>query len=269
MYNLKEFSEKPDNLLHEINESKDKERPERENVDIPPGDFFNSAGNTRIDEEEETTETTEETKEETTDTPGATPGKKKVTLGKVISAKATITIINIFIPAFIVFAFAKFGYKVEKKAWKLNPEEREIMSPVIQDCLDYIEIDFSNPFYALAFVSIFIYGGKAFDAIPELKKMKQSVDDIDVEEPEDEDTEAKEYATIRMNIEATTSRKDRIKLIIDALIDKDPQNFEEAFKTYSAIFPNRNEKYFSEWLQKNFEALPVALRFDANDGLTL
>lgn len=274
-YNLNEFSEKPDSALHEINT----DAPGDTNAGKPPVDFFNSAGNTKLEDEDEDGKKKEETTEPNSDRP-----KGRVKLGKVISGKTSVTMINIFIPSFLVFAFSRFGYRTEKSVWKLNPEERETLNPVVQDCLDYIEIDFSNPFYALAFVSIMIYGSKAFDAIPELRKMKNDTIEDAVEEFNPDTDRMKQpvkeekpkpqarsqYIETRRQIESTSLRKEKLRLTIQALAEGSPKDLIEAWKIYSGIFPEREEGYFRKWYANNIELMPDVLRFDNNsDGVIL
>jgi len=273
MYNLNEldeFANKPDSELHEsVPIEQPKPTPSNDSPnDSIPSDFFNSAGNTKLAGDD--TEDNEENKEaETTERP-----KGKVTLGKVISGKATVNIINMFIPSFIVFALGKFGYNANKRQFKLTQEEKDIMSPVVQDCLDYIQIDFANPFYALAFVATMIYGSKVFDAIPDLKRMKE---DIEVEETEDDYAieEKKEaavkvkpqYQDLRDKIQSTSIRREKNRLIIEALEEAAPADIIEAWKIYESIFPERNENYFNKWYYNNIELFPESLRFNKKDDI--
>jgi len=161
---LNEFENIPDNELEttistepvqdNVQGSKTLETSNGKPRPLPTMDFFNSAANTSLSEDE-----AEKPKEEGDEHKIEKP-KGQVTLGKVISGKTTVKLINIFIPAFIVFALQKFGYAAQKQQLRLTREEEEIMSPVVQDCLDYITINFDNPFYALAFVASMIYGAK-------------------------------------------------------------------------------------------------------------
>lgn len=272
----------------------------------PTMDFFNSAANTKLSDEEDNVIASEAKKTES-DKP-----KGQVTLGKVISGKTTVKLINIFIPAFIVFALQKFGYSATKQQLKLTKEEEEIMSPVVQDCLDYITINFDNPFYALAFVASMIYGAKIMDVIPDLKKIKTDVlSDEEVNktlsqtEPkqavvrdlrsrvgsvlsppdlpkntqfgtkddnkqrnsklneiaEDSPNLAQQYIEVRAKIDSTSVRRDKVRLIVEAIEQAAPSDLIEMFKIYGAIFPERNENYFRTWYERNVEQFPAHLQF--------
>lgn len=256
-----EFELEP--LPNELINNETKQQPA-----APVIDFFNSAGNTKL--ENETTEAEPETTAINTDRP-----KGKVVLGKVISGKAAVSLVNIFIPSFIVFALNRFGYNAQKAQLKLTSEEKEILAPVVQDCLDYVEINFENPFYALGFVATMIYGSKIFDIVPDLQKIKNDItedipgkddsenDDVinlqDYKKPAPEVN--RQYLEVRKRLESTTIRKEKNKIIIDAIEQAAPKDLIEAYKIYNAIFPERNENYFRKWHSDNIEIFPDSLKF--------
>lgn len=292
MDNLEQFINKPDNELQEptiVDNTGGDPNIHSGNGNIP-ADFFNSAGNTNISGEEKTEGGQTATPEIPTGDPLKPKGK--IVLGKVISGKATVTIINIFIPSFFVFSLRRFGYQSTKNVWKLSKEEQEVLQPVVQECLDYIVINFDNPFYALAFVSAMIYGAKLFDAVPDLKKMRDEITEdseyeeqapIDYkqaardfmrpskeEEYEERNTIRKEadpntaakYKEIRSKIDSTTIRKEQRRLVIEAMEEATPADIIEAWRVYGAIYPERNENYFRQWYERNYEAFPESLRFN-------
>jgi hypothetical protein len=248
---------------------------------VPTMDFFNSAANTKLSDDEES-----KPKEGVgDDTKTAERPKGQVTLGKVISGKTTVKLINIFIPSFIVFALQKFGYSAQKSQLKLTKEEEEILSPVVQDCLDYISINFDNPFYALAFVASMIYGSKVMDVIPDLKKIKadvlkdeETVQAIvrpirkDITKPPElqeaitrseveENPVPDEFKEVRAKIDSTSIRKEKLRLIIETIEQYSPNDLIEMYKIYAGIYPHRNENYFREWYSNNIEAFPDHLKF--------
>jgi len=261
---LKEFSTISDDQLHEGNNA------ETTQNHSPNVDLFNTASNTQLTDDDETRSTDKENVGKDEETPSG-----KIKLGKVISGKNAVAMINIFIPSFVVFAFRRAGYSTSKPEWKLNKEEQETMTPVVQQCLDYIIINFDNPFYALAFVAVMIYGSKAMDAIPELSKIKQDAlsDNTKADLPAKPDTPInsnnsplfKEY---RDRILATSVRKEKTKIIVECIERHEPKNMTEAAKIYQAIFPERTEGYFHEWYNKNLEAIPNSLRFDGTTQST-
>jgi hypothetical protein len=292
--NLQDFSNIPDEQLisnettiQQPGQSTNTAKP-TDSRPAPVMDFFNSAANTKLSDDDKDESKPKE------ETPGVERPKGQVTLGKVISGKTTVKLINIFIPSFIVFALQKFGYAAQKSQLRLTKEEEEIMSPVVQDCLDYITINFDNPFYALAFVASMIYGAKVMDIIPDLKKIKDDVLKDDEGQPvkqaivkemtkrnvdsimkppefneslkqtvEEKPTQevAPEFQEVRAKIDSTSIRKQKLQLIIECIEQYSPNDLIEMYKIYNGIYPHRNENYFREWYSNNVEAFPDHLRF--------
>lgn len=256
---LNEFSQKSNDELNEVQEFQERIY---NNTDSVPVDVFNSAGNTKLTTDELPDET--EDNKETTERP-----KGRVTLGKVISGKTTVKLVNIFIPAFIVFTLNRFGYKSEKRHFRLTMEEENILIPVVQDCLDYVTINFDNPFYTLAFVSSMLWGSKIMDALPELSKVKRKILEPEhngesILEQDDEETNENvtpELQEVRTKHDATTIRNERTRILIEVLEKYNPVDLIEAWKVYSGIFPEKNERTFREWYERNYEKMPDALKF--------
>lgn len=220
-------------------------------------DLFNSAGNTTIQDEPEQPEQ-----------PSLEPPKGKIVLGKLISGKSAVSIVNIFIPSFLVFAVRRFGYKTDKRQFKLTQEERDIMTPVVQECLNYVTLNFDNPFYALAFVVSFIYGSKVMDAIPDLSKIKEE-DTVNNDATEEEEPTNPHFSEIRDKINSTSIRKEKTQLLIEAIENENPSDLIEMFKVYSQIYPERTEQYFRQWYERNFEQFPEHLRFTSSDNISI
>lgn len=243
----------------------------------PTVDAFGLGGAMDIDNEDED----DKGGEAPGDTTGNTePPKGKVTLGKVISGKSAVSILNVFLPSFIVWSLSRFGYRSDKRQFKLTTEEREILSPVVQDCLDHVYVNFDNPFYTLAFVVGMIYGGKVLDAMPDIKKTVTKEDTYEEEQTyyrpsrpqagKDEDAPPPvedKYRAVREKIESTTIRREKNKLVIEEMEAGNPTDLIEAWKIYNGIFPERNENYFRKWYNSNYELMPESLRFpDGNNN---
>lgn len=270
MENLNDFSKIPDENLNESFN--------------PAADIFNSAGNTKFSNDEENNNGSDNkdnnsggnnfannngfsgnTGSNTSDIKG------KVVLGKLISGKQAVTIINIFIPSFIVFALRQFKYDANKQQFKLNNEEKEVLNPVVQDCLNYMSVNFDNPFYALAFVASMIYGSKIMDVIPEVKKITEdSVNDIVSNISKEEVTQQpvvnntpqnREYISIRERIDSTSIRSEKNKIIVETIEQRQPTDLIEMWKIYNGIFPERKENYFRKWYAGNIELFPESLRY--------
>lgn len=272
-FDFSDFENKPDD---EFTQAETKTPSE-----IPASDFFGNAGNNfSVDEE------TEDKQENTED--GKTELKGKVSLGKVLSGKSAVNLVNIFLPSFIVLALNKFGYSSNKGQFKLTNEEKETLTPVVQDCLNNIQVDFENPWYTLMFVASMIYGAKIMDALPDIKKVQElpesaqvvnnngkivpisneyttpiSYDKPVLDTKPDSSTlpDNPKYKEVRDKIDSTSIRKEKNKYLIELFIEEEPKDLIEMFKIYNGVFPHRNENYFRNWYDNNTELFPDNLNF--------
>jgi hypothetical protein len=106
--------------------------------------------------------------------PGTTVVKKslsQLTAGK--GGKFGTRLLDMIIPALICFGAAKAGYRLDKRTFKLTADEREFMEPAMQELLDSLYVDMSNPWAQFALVFGMIYGGKLLDAIPDAEKRRK------------------------------------------------------------------------------------------------
>lgn len=83
--------------------------------------------------------------------------------GQLVTGKVAVKMMDAVLPAIFVVAFAKLGITVKKTALQLTQAEENTLVPVVQDCLNTINMNFSNPWQALAVTLLFIYGGKAIE----------------------------------------------------------------------------------------------------------
>lgn len=93
---------------------------------------------------------------------GPVPGSV-VTAGQLVSGKIAVDMMDAMLPAILVVAFAKMGLSIKKTGLQLTQAEKNTLAPYAEACLNTINMNFSNPWQALAISVIFIYGGKALE----------------------------------------------------------------------------------------------------------
>lgn len=120
--------------------------------------------------------------------PGADPNMpnaNKKTLGQMTGdrgGKLATELMNVMIPAIIIFVASRLTYKVDKKILKLSADEKEMITPAWQNVLDSIFIDFNNPWIQLGIVLGIVYVSKTIEAIPEAKKIVKEVTKVEIQE---------------------------------------------------------------------------------------
>lgn len=98
---------------------------------------------------------------------------KKNRLGKLMGGTFAVDLVDMLIPSLAVYLIRLIGYEFEKKHLQLTKQEKEALSPAVQDVLDEISLDFSNPYINLGVMIAIVYGTKVIDKLPELKKKKE------------------------------------------------------------------------------------------------
>lgn len=93
---------------------------------------------------------------------GGLPGSS-VALGGMIQGKVAIDLMDALLPSIIVLAFHRFGLSVKKSQMQLTQGEKNTLEPIVNACLNSINLDFSNPWAALSVTLLVIYGGKAIE----------------------------------------------------------------------------------------------------------
>lgn len=219
---------------------------------------FEAADNTKIDAHLD-----EEIKDEVKqDIPNVDIPKKGVKLGSVISGKTTVKVTDIFIPSLLVFLINKAGYKADKNKFRLTKEEQDVLNPVVQDCLDYIVIDFANPFYTLALVAGLIYGSKILDVIPETKKIMEEIKEETNEQEIEQETDLDYTKKIQDELISEPLRKEKNKIIIREIENITPENFTDCFRQYLKIYPTRSETTFKSWYKNNIDSFQDQYKFE-------
>lgn len=93
---------------------------------------------------------------------GGLPGST-VALGGMVQGKLVVDLMDALIPAAIVLVFHRFGLSVKKSQMQLTQGEKNTLNPIVEACLNSINLDFSNPWSALSITLLLIYGGKALE----------------------------------------------------------------------------------------------------------
>lgn len=91
------------------------------------------------------------------------PGKTKIKVGNLLEGKFAVDMIDALLPALLVVLFKKMNLSVRKTELQLTEGEKRTLAPVVQDCLNTLDIDFNNPWVALAFTAGIIYGSKVIE----------------------------------------------------------------------------------------------------------
>jgi len=126
-----------------------------------------------------------------TPAPGTAPtvetGTAKKSLSHLVKGKHAVNLLDTILPAVLVFTINLIGYRVTKDKLKLDKEEKETLTPFVEDWLQAIEIDMNNPHYNLLIGISIVYGSKIIDALPSMKKGRGAKTE-DVEHIEERET---------------------------------------------------------------------------------
>jgi hypothetical protein len=91
-----------------------------------------------------------------------TPGQS-VSLGGLVQAKIAVDLMDSLVPAVLVLLFAKLEVTVKKTDFQLTAGEKNTLAPIVEACLNSINLDFSSPWTTLLISLVVIYGGKAIE----------------------------------------------------------------------------------------------------------
>lgn len=91
-----------------------------------------------------------------------TPGAS-VALGGLVQGKIAVDLMDSLIPAVLVLLFAKLEVTVKKTDFQLTAGEKNTLAPIVEACLNSINLDFSSPWTTLLISLVVIYGGKALE----------------------------------------------------------------------------------------------------------
>lgn len=95
--------------------------------------------------------------------PTGGPGGTKVNVGGMFEGKYAVDMLDALLPALLVVLFKKMNIGVRKTELQLTESEKKTLAPVVQNCLNTIDLDFNNPWIALAVTAGIIYGSKVIE----------------------------------------------------------------------------------------------------------
>lgn len=91
-----------------------------------------------------------------------TPGSS-VALGGLVQGKIAVDLLDSLIPAVLVLLFKKLEIDVKKTDFGLTAGEKNTLAPIVEACLNSVNLDFSSPWTTLLISLTVIYGGKALE----------------------------------------------------------------------------------------------------------
>ena len=103
------------------------------------------------------------------------PEETDVNFGELVNGEMLVELWDTVAPVLMVYA-AKSLLKItaDKRHFSLTKKEKDLLSPIVQKCLEFSQIKFDNPWSALTFAIIFIYGSKFADMAANKHPEKES-----------------------------------------------------------------------------------------------
>lgn len=121
-----------------------------------------------------------------------TEASKKTNLAKLVKGKNAVKLVDMVVPAILIFIIGLFGYEIGEENLKLDKDERDTLEPFVTDFLDNVNIDFNNPYVNLSIGLGIVYGSKLLPALRDMKKRKDIKPPATVEEKIREISQSKE-----------------------------------------------------------------------------
>lgn len=92
--------------------------------------------------------------------PNTQPTANNVAVGSMLEGKLAIELIDAMLPSLFVAMFYAMGVKLRKTEFQLTQKEKDTLSPLMQNCLNSVMLNFNSPWTALAVTAGIIYGSK-------------------------------------------------------------------------------------------------------------
>ncbi len=106
-----------------------------------------------------------------------------VNLAQLLTGETPVRLLDSLAPPVLAIALKTFTNRdIPKKVFAMSADERKTVEPVLNEALKHLNINFNNPFVALAVSLGAVYGGKILTVISELERF----DKIEREEPQQE-----------------------------------------------------------------------------------
>ena len=101
------------------------------------------------------------------------PNGTNLNASQIVSGELAVELLNRILPVLLAIGVERFlGIKAPKKNFELTAAEKSTISPILDKCLSELNVNFENPFVALALSFGFIYGSKVINVAndPDLEK---------------------------------------------------------------------------------------------------
>lgn len=89
------------------------------------------------------------------------PSGSSVQLGGLVSGKVVVDLMDSLLPALLVLIFYKMGVETRKSQYQLTQGEKNTLAPIVEACMNSINLNFDSPWTTLVVSLLVIYGGKA------------------------------------------------------------------------------------------------------------
>lgn len=111
-------------------------------------------------------------------------GQSNVKLNEILTGKVGITVLDAIIPALLVWLLATMADKKAKASqFTTTAQEKTTLEPIIERCMASLNINFENPWVALAVCASAIYGSKFLAVVTDENTPKIEKKPIMVAEP--------------------------------------------------------------------------------------
>jgi hypothetical protein len=90
--------------------------------------------------------------------------QKNITLSELIKPEMAVTLLDVMLPAIIVFIADKVGKQLNQSDFKLDKDEKKTVEKALNESFKTVNVGTANPFITLAIVLSAIYGAKFFTA---------------------------------------------------------------------------------------------------------
>jgi hypothetical protein len=99
-------------------------------------------------------------------------------LANFLTPELTISLIDNILPLAVTIVTGFIGYRIKRNDLKLTAGEKNTIEPIVEQCLQQMNLVINNPFVALGLSLSIIYGTKTIDIIQNGNFEKKSVNPI-------------------------------------------------------------------------------------------
>lgn len=137
----------------------------------------------------------------------AAAGGSHVSLGSLLEAKLVLEVVDSLLPAALVLIFHAAKIQLNKSVFQLTAKEKDVLSPIVQKCLESVNLNFDSPWIALAVTMGAFYIAKGMEHVGKARI--------------DQKNEAKKNASVKTNTteaelqEKAKKLKDKLSVVKD------------------------------------------------------